>query len=195
MGTRHLTCVFEGNEFKVAQYGQWDGYPKGQGVTVLNFLKTCDINRFKRNVRKCFFGNEEQLKAAYSKFSTDGWMTMEQADAFKKSEFGHMSRDVGADILKLIEQSDDGLMLEDDHKFGYNGLSCEWAYVINLNTLTLDCYKGFGKEIPKAGLWMKDQPDEYGYYPIDLVKSYSLLDELPDEKTFISDLNPPSEEE
>ena len=27
MGTRNLTCVFKDGEYKVAQYGQWDGYP------------------------------------------------------------------------------------------------------------------------------------------------------------------------
>lgn len=31
MGTRNLTCVVLDGEFKVAQYGQWDGYPEGSG--------------------------------------------------------------------------------------------------------------------------------------------------------------------
>ena len=38
MGTRNLTCVFVNGEYKVAQYCQWDGYPSGQGLTILNFL-------------------------------------------------------------------------------------------------------------------------------------------------------------
>jgi len=28
MGTRHLTMVIQNKEPKVAQYGQWDGYPE-----------------------------------------------------------------------------------------------------------------------------------------------------------------------
>ena len=40
MGTRNLTMVInQKGEKKVAQYGQWDGYPSGVGVSVLNFLK------------------------------------------------------------------------------------------------------------------------------------------------------------
>ena len=36
MGTRHLVAVIHKDEYKVAQYGQWDGYPSGQGDTVLD---------------------------------------------------------------------------------------------------------------------------------------------------------------
>jgi hypothetical protein len=39
MGTRNLTRVICDGKTKVAQYGQWDGYPEGQGKTVLNFLR------------------------------------------------------------------------------------------------------------------------------------------------------------
>jgi len=28
MGTRNLTCVMKDGQYKVAQYGQWDGYPE-----------------------------------------------------------------------------------------------------------------------------------------------------------------------
>ena len=39
MGTRNLTCVIKDGKYRVAQYGQWDGYPEGQGMNILNFLK------------------------------------------------------------------------------------------------------------------------------------------------------------
>ena len=38
MGTRNLTVVYVDGEYRVAQYGQWDGYPSGQGMTCLKFL-------------------------------------------------------------------------------------------------------------------------------------------------------------
>jgi hypothetical protein len=46
MGTRHLTMVVSNNETKVAQYGQWDGYPEGQGVTILTFLRSKDSSEY-----------------------------------------------------------------------------------------------------------------------------------------------------
>ena len=39
MGTRNLTMVISNGKTKVAQYGQWDGYPDGQGMTALSTLK------------------------------------------------------------------------------------------------------------------------------------------------------------
>ena len=39
MGTRNLTKVIdkEGN-IRVAQYGQFDGYPSGQGANIVGFI-------------------------------------------------------------------------------------------------------------------------------------------------------------
>ncbi|KAL9617778.1 MAG: hypothetical protein Q9160_007432 [Pyrenula sp. 1 TL-2023] len=38
MGTRHLICVYHNNSWVLVQYGQWDGYPPGQGNQILLFL-------------------------------------------------------------------------------------------------------------------------------------------------------------
>jgi len=45
MGTRHITQVRYGDEIRVSQYGQWDGYPAGQGLTVFRFLKSEEMSR------------------------------------------------------------------------------------------------------------------------------------------------------
>lgn len=39
MGTRHLILVYYNGAYHIAQYGQWDGYPSGQGLTVLRFCR------------------------------------------------------------------------------------------------------------------------------------------------------------
>jgi hypothetical protein len=44
MGTRHLICVKHQDEYKLIQYGQWDGYLSGQGKDVYDFLQ----NEFER---------------------------------------------------------------------------------------------------------------------------------------------------
>ena len=35
MGTRHLIGVIKDGAYRVAQYGQWDGYPEGVGAELL----------------------------------------------------------------------------------------------------------------------------------------------------------------
>lgn len=50
MGTRNLTMVQFNNEIKVAQYGQWDGEPDGQGATVLEFCSNKKILINSKNV-------------------------------------------------------------------------------------------------------------------------------------------------
>ncbi|EGP83674.1 unnamed protein product [Zymoseptoria tritici ST99CH_3D1] len=42
MGTRHLILVWYKGKWHIAQYGQWDGYPGGQGMTVFRFLTNTD---------------------------------------------------------------------------------------------------------------------------------------------------------
>ena len=55
MGTRNLTMVIDQEgEVKVAQYGQWDGYPSGVGVGIVSFLKNETLfESFKKNVWHC----------------------------------------------------------------------------------------------------------------------------------------------
>ena len=57
MGTRHLICVVKDGEFKVAQYGQWDGYFSGQGQNILNFLRddSFNLSHFKEQLDKCYY--------------------------------------------------------------------------------------------------------------------------------------------
>ena len=91
MGTRNLTMVISNGETKVAQYGQWDGYPDGQGKTALEFLRGVDLEKFK-----------ERLKSIH-------WLTKEQSEEIDKLPdwlwqklHPYLSRDRGADILNLI---------------------------------------------------------------------------------------------
>lgn len=64
MGTRNLTAVYLDGQYKVAQYGQWDGYPEGQGITVLTFLRDkMDLELFKEALRNSSYIPSEELTA------------------------------------------------------------------------------------------------------------------------------------
>nr|DAN70796.1 MAG TPA: hypothetical protein [Caudoviricetes sp.] len=81
MGTRNLTAVYLDGQYKVAQYGQWDGYPEGQGITALTFLRDkMDLELFKEALRNSSYIPSEELTALWKQYGqtrTDGsrWKT------------------------------------------------------------------------------------------------------------------------
>ena len=151
MGTRHTTMVIAGEKTKVAQYGQWDGYPSGQGKTVLKIIRRMkrynQFPTFLKQLEKVRFMTKKDDKAMdvflKSIGSNDGWMTDEQAVLYHK-RYPYMNRDHGATILDLIYHSKhDEILLADSTDFASGkGFGCEWVYVINLDKMTLTFYDG-----------------------------------------------------
>ncbi len=168
MGTRHLINVIKDNKPVIAQYGQWDGYPSGQGLGILEFLKSGLLGKLKDNLSKVRFLDIKGKDAEFVKRFDSGDKTEKDKAWFKV----FVSRDVGSDILKNVAEAElDEIILNDDYDFGNNTISCEYIYSINIdkNTLTI-------------------QPD----FKSDIMKVYDL-DKLPSKEQFISDLE--SEEE
>lgn len=166
MGTRHLTCVVKDNEFRVAQYGQWDGYPSGQGVNIVTFIKEVliddDIKRraFEKHLDLCVEIGEEEMdeRLELRGIKTEnGWMDMHQAEIYKV-EFPHMSRDIGSDILWNVlgeptlfqgeyrpKMHNGKIEIHLMPEFAFDGLFCEYAYVVDLDRDELFVYSGFNK--------------------------------------------------
>ncbi|NMC60676.1 MAG: hypothetical protein GYA51_15025 [Candidatus Methanofastidiosa archaeon] len=134
MGTRHVTAVFLNGEPKVAQYGQWDGYPSGQGVTILNFLRKANMPKFRKKIEKCIFLTAEQIKERWTECGADPnsqWVGIDVSHKFQQKYPG-LHRDTGAAILEMIYK-DNVTELQNSLDFVKDSLWCEWAYVIDLN--------------------------------------------------------------
>lgn len=193
MGTRHLTIVIKDENPVVAQYGQWDGYPNGAGTNVLKFLNDVDLGKF-----------SEKLKL--TRFATDA--EIDELDEMHNllDKYPWMSRNVGSDILSFIytgqystkdffsgkvttinKQPD---LLVNSYNFAADSLFCEWAWLIDLDNNTFECYKGFNEEPLSMFDRFYDITDDsknLKYYPIKLVKTY-MLDNLPTNFIFLKDL-------
>lgn len=186
MGTRNLTCVIKDGKVRVAQYGQWDGYPSGNGIKIVDFINTVDMKKFTEQIEKTCFLSEEKREELWKDFiktikvKTDkelmqlekGYLNLDQSNKWK--EFAPtMSRDIGASILEIILNSNkEKIYLINQFEFGKDSLFCEWAYIVNLDNNTLDCYSGFNKVKEKqADLWYIEEPDDE-YYGISFLKSY-----------------------
>lgn len=153
MGTRNLTMVIDkNNKLKVAQYGQWDGYPEGQGTTILEFAR--DKNKMSllqkelENIK--FFDECNDLDGYIKEFnerSTENKLTDEDNYYFDNL----IIRDLGGEILnsiisidksKLPKEHNGTIYLRNKYEFLKDGLFCEYAYCINFATNKLQCYIG-----------------------------------------------------
>ena len=139
MGTRHLICVKEDGKNKVAQYGQWDGYPAGQGVDILKFLKDKTLfEEFKKKLKRVRFldsdGKDKKFIESYNKNAPE-WSNEPDNRTPEQIYWWNtfMHRDLGAKILPNISKStDDEIILHDDSTFVNDNLMCEYCYIINL---------------------------------------------------------------
>ena len=184
MGTRNMTFVVLGGDIKVAQYGQWDGYPSGQGFTILDFFASNpDMEVFRENLNNVNHPTPEEIREWYVEAGDDpnndtGLISFDIADEFKKAH-PSLDRDMGAEVLQyVLETPCPDLSL--DLEFIKDGLFCEWAYCVDLDNNMLEVYGGYDAE-PLA------EENRFGPTAIPLIAKYPL-DALPDKDTFEKEL-------
>ena len=176
MGTRSLTCVYLDNEYKVAQYGQFDGYPDGKGIELLEFIKSIlydGKDSFLEKLRQCSWITEDETKQ------------MTAADL--KNEYPAVYLDGGRDVLEAINEGR-AKKLRNALPFAADSLMCEWGYVIDFDKNVFEVYRGFNdsKELNPVHdrfAFLKEFERE-NYHGIKIVKSWSL-DSLPSNEDFL----------
>lgn len=179
MGTRNLTCVVQDGEYKIAQYGQWDGYPSGQGLVALNFLQNVNLDEFREKIKQVKFLTTEDLKL----LDDNTW----------KDTHPQLSRDICAHILQFV--MDDYTEFVNSVSFAGDSLFCEWAYVIDLDKNTFEVYNGFNQRpLDESERFYGIKPENRNYEPVKHIYTFDLLN-LPTEEEFLEILNPAVQEE
>lgn len=190
MGTRNLTMVINEGKTKVAQYGQWDGYPEGQGKTVLKFLKKCDLNKFRERINNVSFLTQKEIDHLWNECrikENNQWNDSKTNQLFK-SKYPELCRDTAAKVLQLIYDGK-AVKLRDRSDFVKDSLWCEWVYVIDLDKGKLEIYTCyFRKPLTKNDRFYYSRYKKNKCNPIKILKSYSLK-KLPTIKQFIKDLS------
>jgi len=215
MGTRNLTMVINKGKTKVAQYGQWDGYPSGQGATILEFLKflgtdkkvketllkeSKENGRAREDVKEFLKLKNLSIKMFKERLESLSFFNKKEIDLinedFNKSlvERPYLSRDTASEILwKIAEGNVDKLISNEN--FAGDSLFCEWAYVVDLDKNTFEVYKGFNNETidETERFFHLQKEEEEEYKPVTLLKSYDL-NNLPTLEEFL-ELEKEEEEE
>ncbi|NBR24640.1 MAG: hypothetical protein EBU08_12900 [Micrococcales bacterium] len=125
MGTRNLTKVIDANGVvKVAQYGQWDGYPSGQGVTALYHAH--NAKGIESNLSKCYFASKDELENIDSIIAASKKPIVEM--------YPTLSRDTCADILGYVAFATQNIPLVNESAFENEGM-CEGVYTIDFQRM------------------------------------------------------------
>ncbi|KAK3903470.1 hypothetical protein C8A05DRAFT_14584 [Staphylotrichum tortipilum] len=165
MGTRHLICVFWKGKWYLAQYGQFDGYPEGQGAKLFKFLSVArNIDNLKGGLEHHVYEpTAEQLEAIW--VECDAWDAARSADpatfnVWERNMHGinqlypSLARETSAGVLGLIARAARSeepakeatepkkIPLQLDLGFANDSLFCEWAYVVDLDKEVLEVYGG-----------------------------------------------------
>lgn len=207
MGTRNLTCVVFDAEFMIAQYGQWDGYPSGQGRTILEFLRDpSNRNALERGLEYVRFldfeGADKALVESYDKniSGESDERTPQQKAWFER----FMTRDLGGEILMSVASISpetmeeqfgfkDKIPLKNSYDFAADSLFCEWAYVVDMDNGVLEVFRGFNRvrNLEPSDrffpLQRQDGRPEDGYFPIIKLAQFDLL-QLPSFEEFEAEI-------
>jgi hypothetical protein len=140
MGTRNLTKVIKDGKIVVAQYGQWDGYPSGQGLTGLFSVMSEDIIAgLEANLNLIYYPSEDELLEMWKPFTgrahAEGWVTLEEGKAFG-AKYPSLTRDTGTEILQVISKATEPVPLKLEIEFEEDDLFCEGVYEVNLDNKT-----------------------------------------------------------
>jgi len=168
MGTRSL-IVIRNKGVMFGQYVQFDGYPDGVGVGVLNELKRLSHDALRRGFQRARFLTQEQASAA--------WLAKTAPQ---------LSREYGEAILEYFAKTK-APEVYNEIKFAAESLMCEWAWMVDFDSSLFRAFKGFNKApLPRDAIFKsfeEGRPDEK-YFPIREVTSWSLR-KLPSEGSFL----------
>lgn len=185
MGTRNLTIVQKNGEYKVAQYGQWDGMPNGNGLKVLGFARNLSNlpfrNEFDEKVAAASYFTKNEIEDVYQKIREGTILDIE-------NEYPQLCRNMGAGVLEFVCTSSLGVKLGNDINFAADSLFCEWAWVIDLDNNTFEGYKGFNDSNPLTPddrfYFLRDKEKD-GYHAIRLIAKWEL-NNLPSNNDFLA---------
>jgi hypothetical protein len=131
MGTRNLTVVKNSKgTTKIAQYGQWDGYPSYTGIQALNFLRD-EYNQqlLSAKLDVVEFVSDEEVDKLYKQFESTDWENKDFLNAYPG-----LHRDTGVDILKVVANAKGIIKTVDNSDFRNDELFCEGVYEIDFST-------------------------------------------------------------
>jgi hypothetical protein len=190
MGTRGLFGFQVDGLVKVG-YNQYDSYPDGRGLQVLDFVRrntTDSVGPLIEKARRLKVVNDKINPTPADVVALQQYTNLE-VSAQSTADWYCLTHHSHGDLQAIL---DCGYIL-DGADFAYDSLFCEWGYIVDLDNLCLDVYKGFNEAVPTEGIWAGDERHTRGYYAINRVASFPFTS-LPEPGAFLDQLEPDEED-
>jgi hypothetical protein len=131
MGTRNLTVVKnKAGQTKIAQYGQWDGYPSYSGIQALEFLRNKDWQALLQSKLDLVeFVGDEEVDTLYKQYESTDWENKDFLNAYPG-----LHRDTGIGILAVVASATAPIKSVDNTEFAKDELFCEGVYEVDFST-------------------------------------------------------------
>jgi len=160
MGTRGLYGFrVDGNDYLT--YNHYDSYPRWLGVevakAVIRLRQDVDWDDVRQRVRKLHAIDTDvpPTAAEIEAFAPYTDLSVGNQDT---SDWYCLTRKAQGDLLVPLETS----YIKLDNEFIKDSLFCEWAYIVNLDTLKLEVWEGFQKRTSKANRYGTAVRNGYG---------------------------------
>jgi hypothetical protein len=177
MGTRSSIIIFQDGKAK-GYYNQYDGYPMGGvGESVVKELRNIDRAKgwdtFKANCKKVklIIEGSRPSKAVQKKYEANGFYNEKVSNRSTEDWYCLLRECQNEGYIKEI-MADRVWHMVDGTNFVHSSLFCEYAYVIDLDKMVIEFYKGFQKK-PQLGNRFGITIDD-GYYPCAKVGQIAL---------------------
>jgi hypothetical protein len=185
MGTRSAVIIFQDQKAK-GYYNQYDGYPSGVGAEVLDEIKKIDevengwkqfADKF-RNV-KLIDENTKPSLEVQEKYKAAGFCNLNVSNQSSEDWYCLLRELQGGAYLPAIMSGALEHMV-DGSNFVSDSLFCEYAYVIDLDKMVIEFYKGGQHKKQKGNRFGEKQSE--GYFPVGKVGEIALTGISKDER-------------
>lgn len=190
MGTRGIIGVRVAGVDKLT-YNRFDSYPDGLGVSMLDQCRKLAKHGWdavKQQAKALRLVKDDDKPTAEDIEKCGQFMNL-GVSGQSPNEWYCLLRDTQGNLLANFEC---GVMI-DSGDFILDSLFCEWGYIVNLETMKLEVYRGFQSAAHNKGRFAKRGTKNHGgasdkYYPCALVAEFDL-NKLPTKRAFISKIN------
>lgn len=191
MGTRGFVG-FQSDAKETITYNQYDMYPSGVGIAVLDFVRTIASDPHKEAAYKAKAAEVKQV-------SNEVPPTRDQVvELIEHSNLNVSTRDPEQDWYVLLREThgNPGAILDAGYaehmpEWPLDSLFCEWGYLVDFDSRTLEVYEGFQTSAPTEGRWAGQRLDREfsgsgnSYYAVKKVGEIPF-DDLPNNDEFVA---------